>query len=102
MSETKMNTKRVIAGMMALLMVAGAAPANVGTVGSFINTAIVAHAADEVSENISLVASPSANLTTISGTHYSVSCGYMNAAESGMQVCRPRQDLCAKLFAGSG
>ena len=63
---------------------------------------LTAYAADEVSENISLVASPSAGLKTISGTHYSVSCGYMNAAESGMQVCRPRQDLCAKLFAGSG
>ena len=47
---------------------------------------LTAYAADEVSENISLVASQSAHLTTISGTHYSVSCGYMEASDGGMTV----------------
>ena len=51
-------------------------------------TTLTAYAADEVSEYISLVASDSDHLKTISGTHYSVSCGYMNASESGMQVCK--------------
>ena len=56
--------------------------------GLFPGMSLTAYAADEVSENISLVASPSANLKTISGTHYSVSCGYMCANDSGMQVCK--------------
>ena len=56
--------------------------------GLFPGMSLTAYAADEVSENISLVASPSANLKTISGTHYSVSCGYMSAGSSGMQVCK--------------
>ena len=57
-------------------------------IGLFPGMSLTAYAADEVSENISLVASPSANLKTISGTHYSVSCGYMCANDSGMQVCK--------------
>ncbi|MCR4653957.1 MAG: hypothetical protein K5744_09760 [Eubacterium sp.] len=44
------------------------------------------HAFDEVSEKISLVANRYANLRTISGTHYSVSCGYGCAKETGMTV----------------
>lgn len=56
--------------------------------GLFPGMSLTAYAADEVSENISLVASQSANLKTISGTHYSVSCGYMCASDSGMQVCK--------------
>ncbi len=47
---------------------------------------LTAYAVDEVSENISLVASNSTNITTISGTHYSVSCGYMAADAKGMPV----------------
>ncbi|WP_164173322.1 hypothetical protein [Ruminococcus flavefaciens] len=58
----------------------------VGKGGLFGGTTIIAHAADEVSENISLVASDSSNLSTISGTHYSVSCGYMVADDKGMRV----------------
>lgn len=54
----------------------------------FSGMSLTALAADEVSENISLVASDSSNLKTISGTHYSVSCGYMSANSSGMQVCK--------------
>ncbi len=46
---------------------------------------LTAYAADEVSENISLVASLYAQLTTISGTHYSVSSGW-EADEQGMTV----------------
>lgn len=56
--------------------------------GLFPGMSLTAYAADEVSENISLVASDSSNLKTISGTHYSVSCGYMSAGSSGMQVCK--------------
>ena len=56
--------------------------------GLFPGMSLTAYAADEVSENISLVASDSSNLKTISGTHYSVSCGYMTANSSGMQVCK--------------
>lgn len=84
----KNTWKKAAAFVLATALVAGyAMPANFDTGGFFGGTTIIAHAADEVSENISLVASPSANLKTISGTHYSVSCGYMCAAESGMQVC---------------
>ena len=71
----KQKTGRKLLGvLLTLAMVVGLMP----------GMSLTAYAADEVSENISLVASPSAGLKTISGTHYSVSCGYMNAAESGM------------------
>ncbi|MEE5994226.1 MAG: hypothetical protein V3G42_13480, partial [Oscillospiraceae bacterium] len=78
--------KRVLAGTLAILTVAVYLPANVDTGGFFGGTTIIAHAADEVSENISLVASVSSNLKTISGTHYSVSCGYLCAGSTGMTV----------------
>ena len=73
-----MKTKKRFFGiLLSLVLVLGLLP----------GMGLTAYAADEVSENISLVASPSADLKTISGTHYSVSCGYMCATESGMQVC---------------
>lgn len=84
----KNTWKKAAAFVLATALVAGyAMPANVDTGVFFGGTTIIAHAADEVSENISLVASNSSNLKTISGTHYSVSCGYMFARSSGMQVC---------------
>ena len=48
-------------------------------------TTLTAYAADEVSENISLVASDSSHLTTISGTHYSISTSW-EANSGGMTV----------------
>ena len=83
----KYSWRKAVAFVVALTLVAGyAMPANVDTGGFFGGTTIIAHAADEVSENISLVASVSSNLSTISGTHYSVSCGYMVADDKGMRV----------------
>ena len=71
--------RRVLSFLLTLVMVVGLIP----------GMSLTAYAAaDEVSENISLVASDSSNLKTISGTHYSVSCGYMSAGSSGMQVCK--------------
>ena len=74
-----MKTKKRFFGILLSLVL---------VLGLFPGMSLTALAADEVSENISLVASPSANLKTISGTHYSVSCGYMCANDSGMQVCK--------------
>ena len=75
----KQKTGRKLLGVLLMLaMVIGLLP----------GMGLTAYAADEVSENISLVASDSSNLKTISGTHYSVSCGYMSAGSSGMQVCK--------------
>lgn len=81
-----MKSKKVIAALCTLAVV-------VSSVGGLpfgglrlFDTAVTASAADEVSENISLVASASSNLSTISGTHYSVSCGYMVADDKGMRV----------------
>ncbi|WP_163427920.1 hypothetical protein, partial [Eubacterium pyruvativorans] len=71
-----MKKKRLISIMLSLALVLGLMP----------GMSLTAYAADEVSENISLVASNSANLKTISGTHYSVSCGYMVADDKGMTV----------------
>ena len=75
----KQKTGRKLLGVLLMLAM---------VIGLFPGMSLTAYAADEVSENISLVASPSANLKTISGTHYSVSCGYMCANDSGMQVCK--------------
>ena len=73
----KQKTGRKLLGVLLMLaMVIGLLP----------GMGLTAYAADEVSENISLVASNSANLETISGTHYSVSCGYMVANDKGMTV----------------
>ena len=73
----KQKTGRKLLGVLLMLaMVIGLLP----------GMGLTAYAADEVSENISLVASNSANLETISGTHYSVSCGYMVAGDKGMSV----------------
>ena len=70
---------------MALSMVSGSMPSGIYKIINLDN-GIVAHAADEVSENISLVASEFSQLKTISGTHYSVSCGYLEAGKQGMTV----------------
>ena len=83
-----MNRKRLLAAVCAVTLLSVSVEGlPIGERGLF-DTAVTASAADEVSENISLVASPSAELKTISGTHYSVSCGYLEATESGMQVCK--------------
>lgn len=74
-----MKTKKRFFGILLSLVL---------VLGLFPGMSLTAYAADEVSENISLVASDSSNLKTISGTHYSVSCGYMSAGSSGMQVCK--------------
>ena len=72
----KLKMKRFLGILLSLTLMLGLMP----------GMSLTAYAADEVSENISLVASNSANLTTISGTHYSVSCGYMVADDKGMTV----------------
>ena len=74
-----MKTKKRFFGILLSLVL---------VLGLFPGMSLTAYAADEVSENISLVASDSSNLKTISGTHYSVSCGYTSAGSSGMQVCK--------------
>ena len=84
----KNSWKKTAAFVLAFTLVAAPLTQTAGKDGLFGGTTIIAHAADEVSENISLVASDSSNLKTISGTHYSVSCGYMSAGSSGMQVCK--------------
>ena len=72
----RIKMKRFLSILLSLVLVLGLMP----------GMSLTAYAADEVSENISLVASQSANLSTISGTHYSVSCGYMTASDGGMTV----------------
>ena len=76
----KNSWKKTAAFVLAFTLVAAPLTQTAGKDGLFGGTTIIAHAADEVSENISLVASDSSNLKTISGTHYSVSCGYMGYA----------------------
>ena len=83
-----MKSKKFIAALCALAVVVSSSEGLPFSGLRLFDTAITASAADEVSENISLVASASSNLKTISGTHYSVSCGYMSAGSSGMQVCK--------------
>ena len=83
-----MKSKKFIAALCALAVVVSSSEGLPFSGLRLFDTAITASAADEVSENISLVASDSSNLKTISGTHYSVSCGYMSAGSSGMQVCK--------------
>lgn len=82
----KNSWKKTAAFVLAFTLVAAPLTQTAGKGGLFGGTTIIAHAADEVSENISLVAIPTANLSTISGTHYSVSCGYMVAGDKGMSV----------------
>ena len=77
----KYSWRKAVAFVVALTLVAGyAMPANVDTGGFFGGTTIIAHAADEVSENISLVNGQSLVL----GTHYSVSGEFEN--EYGIHV----------------
>ena len=83
-----MKSKKIMAALCALAVVVSSSGGLPFSGLRLFDTAVTASAADEVSENISLVASDSSNLKTISGTHYSVSCGYMTASESGMQVCK--------------
>ena len=78
MTQRRKLGRKLLSFLLTLVLVLGLMP----------GMGLTAYAADEVSENISLVASQSAGLKTISGTHYSVSCGYLYAAESGMQVCK--------------
>ena len=76
MKKKRKLGRKLLSVLLALAMVVGLMP----------GMRLTAYAADEVSENISLVASASSNLSTISGTHYSVSCGYMVADDKGMRV----------------
>ena len=76
MKQNRKLGRKLLGFLLTLAMVVGLMP----------GMSLTALAADEVSENISLVASQSAGLKTISGTHYSVSCGYLVADDRGMQV----------------